>query len=95
MSTGLFLGMTRESAAKFSFLLSTPIIFGAGVLKAKDLIHSSIDVMPFAIGILTSAIIGFLSIKFLLEYLKNKGFGIFAWYRFIVGTIFIAVYFLR
>lgn len=95
MATGLFSGLNRESVARFSFLLSTPIIFGAGVFKLKDIINATIDTMPFITGVLVSAIAGIISIKFLLEYLKNKGFGIFVWYRTVLGTVLIAVYFLR
>lgn len=95
MTTGMFLGLTRESAARFSFLLSTPIIFGSGIVKLKDIIHTKVDVLPFAVAIITAAIVGVLSIKFLLEYLKNKGFGIFVVYRIIVGILLITVYFLR
>lgn len=95
MTTGLFLGLTREAVARFSFLLSTPIILGAGLLKIKDLFKEQIGLMPFVVGIATSAIVGFISIKFLLDYLKNKGFGVFAIYRFVVGILFIFVYFIR
>lgn len=92
MSTGLLLGLTRESAARFSFLLSVPIILGAGLLKIKDLLHTQVQIVPFSVGIITSAIVGLLSIKFLLEYLKNKGFGIFVWYRIIIGLLVIFIY---
>lgn len=96
MTTGLLSGLKKEDAAKFSFLLSTPIVFVAGLLKMKDLIHTPIDSLPaFVIGVVTSAVVGFLSIKFLLNYLKNKGFGIFVVYRIIVGCAFIAIYFLK
>lgn len=95
MSTGVLFGLTRESAARFSFLLSTPIILGAGILKIKDLANTQIDTLPFMIGIVTSAIVGFLSIKFLLDYLKTKGFGIFVVYRVIIGCALITIYFLR
>lgn len=96
MSCGLYLGLKKDSAAKFSFLLSTPIIFGAGILKIKDLVQTPVsDITPFIIGILTSAIVGFLSIKFLLDYLKRNGFGIFVVYRIIVGCLLIAIYLFR
>lgn len=96
MTTGLFSGLSREDTARFSFLLSTPIILGAGLLKLKDLVHTPVSNIPsFSIAILTSAVVGFLSIKFLLNYLKDKGFGIFVIYRIIAGCIFIAIYFLR
>lgn len=96
MTTGLFTGLDKESAARFSFLLSTPLIFGAGVLKIKDLAHTPMgSELNFAVGIITSAVVGFIAIKFLLSYLKNKGFGIFAIYRIVVGAAFIAIYFFK
>ena len=95
MTTGLFSGLSKEGTARFSFLLSTPIILGAGLLKLKDLVHTPVSSIPsFAIGIITSAVVGFFSIKFLLNYLKDKGFGIFVIYRIIAGCAFIAIYFL-
>ena len=95
MSAGRFLGMTRESAAKFTFLLSGPIILAAGLYHIKDLNSVPIDIIPFMISILASAIVGALSIKFLLSYLKKWGFGLFAVYRFALGTFIIILYFLR
>lgn len=100
MSAGLFSGLDKESAARFSFLLSTPIVFGAGILKIKDLIKPAagavhIGAAPLAVGIITSAVVGLISIKFLLDYLKKKGYGIFVAYRFVVGAVLIAVFFLK
>jgi len=95
MATGRALSIKREDAARFTFLLSTPFIFLSGVYKAKDLISVSIDIVPFIIAIVMAGIVGALSIKFILEYLKRKGFGIFAVYRFILGTIVIIVSLIR
>jgi undecaprenyl-diphosphatase len=95
ISAGLFSGLTREGAAKFSFFLSAPIIFGSVVLKVKDIIHPQAGFISLAVAVITSAAVGVLSIKFLLDYLKNKGFGIFVWYRFVLGIIVIAVYLIR
>lgn len=95
MSAGRFLGVARESIAKFTFLLSGPIILAAGLYHIKDLKSVRIDIIPFIIAILTSAIVGALSIKFLLSYLKKRGFGLFAIYRFALGTSVIILYFLR
>lgn len=95
LTTGVLLGLTRENAARFSFLLSTPIILGAGLLKIKDLMHTQVETTPLLIGIVTSAIVGLLSIKFLLEYLKTKGFGLFALYRIILGVGIIFIYLLN
>lgn len=95
MSAGRFLGVTREGIAKFTFLLSTPLILADGLYHIRDLNNVPIDALPFIVAILTSAIVGALSIKFLLSYLKKKGFGVFALYRFILGAVIIAFYFLR
>lgn len=81
------MGVSRQAAAKFTFLLSTPIIFGAAIVKVKDLLVGfNISIL---IGIVTSAIVGILSIKFLLKYIKNHDFAIFAYYRVIVALIVI------
>ncbi|HHW41343.1 MAG TPA: undecaprenyl-diphosphate phosphatase [Syntrophomonadaceae bacterium] len=95
MSTGRMLGITRESIARFTFLMSAPIILADGLYHAKGIVGVPVDKIPFLVAVLTSAIVGALSIKFLLDYLKRKSFGVFAVYRFIVGALVIAVYFLR
>lgn len=91
MATGRVFKLNREDAARFTFLLSTPFIFLSGVYKAKDLVSVPVDAVPFLVAIVTSAVVGALSIKFILNYLKNKGFGIFAIYRFVIGAIVIAI----
>jgi undecaprenyl-diphosphatase len=86
------MGVTREAAAKFTFLLSAPIIFGAAILKAKELITGfNIELV---VGILTAAIVGIIAIKFLLGYIKNNGFAIFAYYRIIIAIIVLIKVFL-
>jgi len=79
------MGITKEAAAKFTFLLSTPIIFGAAIIKVKDLIIG-FD-FSIIIGIVTAAIVGVASIKFLLRYIKKNDFAVFAYYRVIVAII--------
>lgn len=95
MAAGRFAGVTRESAAKFTFLLSTPLIFAVAVYKIKDLVNVNIEVAPFITAVVVSAVVGALSIKFLLDYLKKRGFGIFVIYRFALGGFVILLYFLR
>jgi undecaprenyl-diphosphatase len=95
MATGRFFGLTREGAARFTFLLSTPFIFLSGVYEARNFNNLNIEILPFAIAIVTSAVVGILSIQFLLSYIKNRGFGIFVIYRIIVGIAVIFVYYLR
>jgi undecaprenyl-diphosphatase len=96
MTTGLMMGLTREGAARFSFLLSTPIIFGAAVLKLPHIISNpSVITMDFMVGILVSCITGIVSIAFLLRYVLTKDFLPFVWYRFILGVLVIMVVFIR
>ena len=77
----------RESAAKFSFLLSTPIV-AAAVLA--DIGKFSLTSLPFWIGVLTSFIVGIIVIKFLMNYLKKGNFKIFALYRIVLGILIFA-----
>ena len=92
MSTGRVLGLTRDGIAKFTFLLSAPIILADALYHAKDLKNVPIEVTPFLVAMLTAAVVGILSIKFLLNYLKTKGFGIFSLYRIILGIFIIGIY---
>ena len=96
MTTGLVIGMTREGAARFSFLLSTPIIFGAAMVKLPHVISNpSVITVNFTIGMLVSCLTGLLSIGFLLRYVQTKDFLPFSWYRFIVGALVILITLLR
>lgn len=97
IATGLFCGLQRDSSAKFSFLLATPIVLGAGLLKIKYIIGQGFgsDPLIFWVGFLTSAISGFLAIKFLLSFLKKYSLYFFVWYRVILGIIVVLVYFVR
>lgn len=79
------MGISREAAAKFTFLLSTPIIFGAAIVKVGDLIQGFN--ITIVVGIITAAIVGVLSIKFLLRYIKKNDFAVFAYYRIIIAII--------
>ncbi len=80
------LGFTREDSAKFSFMLGTPIMLGATILKSKEIINS-ISEPSFYIGILTSFFVGCFCIKYLLQYLKTNSFLGFALYRFVLAIV--------
>jgi undecaprenyl-diphosphatase len=95
MAAGRAMKVTREDAARFTFLLSTPFIFLSGVYKAKDLVSVPVETLPFVVALLTSAAVGVFSIKFLLDYLKRRGFGVFAVYRIILGIVVIATALIR
>lgn len=90
MTTGLLLGLTREGAARFSFLLSTPIIFGAALVKLPHVMADpSVLSVGFMAGMLVSCLIGIASIGFLLRYVQTKNFLPFVWYRFFLGALVI------
>ena len=96
MTTGLLMGMTREGAARFSFLLSTPIILGAAMVKLPYVIsNSSMITVSFMVGMLVSCVTGIVSIGFLLRYVQRKNFLPFAWYRFMLGALVITMAVLR
>ena len=79
--TGRLLGVSRDAVAKFTFLLSTPIIFGAAIVHITDLVITK----GVIIGIITSALVGIVCIKFLLSYIKKHDFSIFAVYRVLLA----------
>lgn len=96
MTTGLLLGLTREGAARFSFLLSAPVIFGAGLIKVPDILaNPGMINTPFLIGMLVSALSGAASIGFLLKYVQKKNFLPFVWYRFLLGSVVLLVALMR
>jgi undecaprenyl-diphosphatase len=94
ITAGLFRNMTREAAVRFSFLLSTPIIAGAALLKAHELHKEGLPPgmhAPFLVGILISAIVGYGAIAWLIRYLQAHSLKIFVVYRVIFGIIVIAL----
>ncbi|MFM8945007.1 MAG: undecaprenyl-diphosphatase UppP [Actinomycetota bacterium] len=87
------LGLDREGAARVSFLLSLPIIAGAGLYKGLDVLRDGLPAgmaAPFAAGIVAAAVSGFLVIWFLLSYLRRHAFTAFLWYRVAVAVIVLA-----
>jgi undecaprenyl-diphosphatase len=94
MTAGLSLGLSREQAARFSFLLSTPIIFGAAILKVPHLFRAGIT-LPILFGIIASAISGYFAIKYMLRFIQKVGYKPFFWYRLALAIIIVIVYFVR
>jgi undecaprenyl-diphosphatase len=92
MTVARSLKIDRESAAKFSFLLSTPIVAAAVLVDIAEFALTSI---PFWIGVLSSFVVGLIVVKFLMDYLKKGSFKIFAIYRIILGVIILGLVFLR
>lgn len=94
ISAGLLLGLNRKSAAHFSFLLSAPIIFGAGFVKIPSALKEGFDFF-FLVGIISAAISGFVAIKWLLRYLQSCNYRIFVWYRLLFASIILIAWLLR
>jgi undecaprenyl-diphosphatase len=93
ITAGLLLGFTRESAARFSFLMSLPIVAGAALLKTLHLFKHGIPAgegLPMLVGIVFSAVTGYISVAFLLRFVQKKSLSPFVWYRVIVGGGLIA-----
>jgi undecaprenyl-diphosphatase len=98
LTTARFRGFDREAAARFSFLLSTPIIAGAAAKKAWELHKTGLadDMkLPYLVGVLVSGIVGLIVIAFFMKYLKRHSLSVFVWYRLAFGIIVIALAFFR
>ncbi|HYV25607.1 MAG TPA: undecaprenyl-diphosphatase UppP [Pyrinomonadaceae bacterium] len=92
---GLFVGETRETAARFSFLLSMPAIAASGLLELKQALHilPHDSLITLAAGTVVSAVVGYASIWFLLRYLRTHTTGVFIGYRLIVGVAILVMLF--
>lgn len=95
ITAGRLLGLDRASAARFSFMLSLPIIAGAGLYKGVAILQdpSMLEgmVAQFIAGMISAAVSGFLIIWFLLSYLRKHNFGLFLWYRVAVTVVVFAM----
>lgn len=90
ITMGLFIGLRRDEAARFSFLMSVPIIAIAAGFTMIEVVREGMnanEALLFATGIVVSAIVGYFAIKFLLTYLANHSLKIFAYYRFGLATV--------
>ena len=92
ITIALFLGLRRTDAAKFSFLLSTPIILGAGIKEFPSLLNGGLNI-NILIGVLVSALSGYLAIKYMLKYLENRSYNIFVGYRLLLAFVIIFLFY--
>ncbi len=102
ITAGLALGLERETAARFSFLLSAPIIAGAGAKSLYDILKgiragaiAPNELILFPVGFIAAAISGYLCIKFLLRYLQSHSTDIFVYYRWALAVLIILVALIR
>lgn len=91
ISAGLFEGISREAAARFSFLLSIPAILGAGMLKLGDLSKATETGPQLLVGFLAAAVSGFLAVSFLIRMLRTRTLWPFIWYRLVAGGLFVVL----
>jgi undecaprenyl-diphosphatase len=89
ISVGLFEGVSRETAARFSFLLSIPAILGAGILKLDDLSGATETSAELLAGTVAAALSGFLAVSFLIRLLRTRTLWPFIWYRLVAGALFV------
>jgi len=98
ISAGIITGIDREKSARFSFLLAIPVILGAGIIIGlKDLVSgdvTNVSISPYfyLIGFLSSFIFGYLSVSFLMKFLKTRSLLLFSAYLFIVGVSLFSYY---
>ncbi len=94
ITLGLFLGLRREEAARFSFLMSVPITTAAALLSLTDLFGEGVDAhgaLLFLAGSVSSALVGYLAIRFLLGYLVGHSLRVFAYYRFALAAVVVVL----
>ncbi len=90
ITTGLFRGMTREAAARFSFLLSAPILVGASLKKLHEINQLGIPeggAMSLLVGFLTALVVGYFTIKYFIRFLQKKTLYVFIYYRILLGIV--------
>jgi len=93
MTAARLIGLDREASARFSFLLSIPVVLGAGLFKSVDLVQHGFQGYgsEFFWGFVASAVSGFVVIAFLLRYLRGHSFAIFLWYRLALAALTFAL----
>jgi undecaprenyl-diphosphatase len=98
IAAGRFVGMDRESAARFAFLMATPITAGAGIFEVRKLIAGEggvpVETLPLVVGMVAAAISGLAAIHFMLSFLRRQSLDVFVWYRFALAAV-VLIFWLR
>ena len=91
IAAGRLVGMDRESAARFAFLMATPITAGAGLFEARKLLagEGGVDVaiVPLVVGMVAALVSGLVAIHFMLSFLRRQSLDVFVWYRFALAAV--------
>jgi undecaprenyl-diphosphatase len=99
ISAGRLAGLDREAAARFAFLMATPITAGAGIFEARKLLTGEagiqVELAPMVVGMVAALLSGLAAIHFMLRYLRTRSLDVFVWYRFILAAIVVVVWLAR
>jgi undecaprenyl-diphosphatase len=99
ISAARMVGLDRESAARFAFLMATPITAGAGLFEARKLLAGEsglqFDALPLVVGMVAALVSGLIAIRFMLSYLRSQSLDVFVWYRFVLAAIVLIVWLAR
>jgi undecaprenyl-diphosphatase len=98
IAVGMFAGLSRAAAARFSFLLSAPVVVGAGLLEVPDIRHAArqdVSTAAMLTGFLVAFASGLVAVHFLLRYLAARPLSVFAWYRFAAAGVILLLLALR
>jgi undecaprenyl-diphosphatase len=99
ISAGRLAGLDREAAARFAFLMATPITAGAIIFEARRLLTGeagvTVEIAPLLVGMLAALVSGFAAIHFMLRYLRTRSLDIFVWYRFGLAAVVLVVWLAR
>lgn len=93
ITAGRLLGFSRSDSARISFLLSTPIIFGAALNQLPDIRSEGLSAQ-LVVGILVSAVSGYVAIAYLLKWISRVGYAVFFWYRLVMACAIVIFYYL-
>ena len=99
ISAGLFAGLTREAAARFSFLMATPVIAGAGLFEARNLLSGdagvAIQVGPLLVGMIAALVAGLAAIYLMLRYVRTRSYLVFVIERLVIAALVLVVFLSR
>ncbi|MCE6997497.1 undecaprenyl-diphosphate phosphatase [Saccharothrix sp. S26] len=91
LTAGLFLGLDRASAARYSFLLALPAVFGAGIFSIPDVLEraepNAASVPQMIVATIVSFAVGYATIAWLLRYVSKHSYSVFVWYRLLLGIV--------
>ncbi|MEJ2244110.1 MAG: undecaprenyl-diphosphate phosphatase, partial [Candidatus Bathyarchaeota archaeon] len=90
ISTGLLRKIDKTTAFRYSFLLSVPAVLGATIIEVKDLVLGNVELLPIAVGVIVSMLVGYASLKFLQKIVMSERFHLFAYYCWVVGIAILA-----